>query len=145
MGRQGTKIIGGDSTYGSLVEKFAPVDIDIALDDMLGREFADHLNEWLSEHGRDTVNVGVVLANPEKSKHLETATMKVGNYFIDFVNLRAEEYTEDSRIPDLKRIGTAMEDALRRDLTINSLFYNINTGELEDVTGRGLTDLRRGV
>ena len=145
MGRQGTKIIGGDSTYGSLVEKFAPVDIDIALDDMLGREFADHLNEWLSEHGRDTVNVGVVLANPEKSKHLETATMKVGNYFIDFVNLRAEEYTEDSRIPDLMRIGTAMEDALRRDLTINSLFYNINTGELEDMTGRGLTDLRRGI
>jgi len=143
MGRQGTKIIGGDSP--SLVQKAAPVDIDIALDDMLGREFADHLNEWLSEHGRDTVNVGVVLANPEKSKHLETATMKVGNYFIDFVNLRAEEYTEDSRIPDLMRIGTAMEDALRRDLTINSLFYNINTGELEDMTGRGLTDLRRGI
>ena len=144
MGRQGTKIIGGGSSP-SLVEKSAPVDIDIAIDDMLGREFADHLNEWLSEHGRDTVNVGVVLANPEKSKHLETATMKVGNYFIDFVNLRAEEYTEDSRIPDLMRIGTAMEDALRRDLTINSLFYNINTGELEDMTGRGLTDLRRGI
>ena len=146
MGRQGTKIIGGGtSSSPSLVEKSAPVDIDIAIDDMLGREFADHLNEWLSEHGRDTVNVGVVLANPEKSKHLETATMKVGNYFIDFVNLRAEEYTEDSRIPDLMRIGTAMEDALRRDLTINSLFYNINTGELEDMTGRGLTDLRRGI
>ena len=146
MGRQGTKIIGGGtSSSPSLVEKSAPVDIDIAIDDMLGREFADHLNEWLSEHGRDTVNVGVVLANPEKSKHLETATMKVGNYFIDFVNLRAEEYTEDSRIPDLMRIGTAMEDALRRDLTINSLFYNINTGELEDMTGRGLMDLRRGI
>ena len=29
----------------------------------------------------------------------------------------------------------------RRDLTINSLFYNINTREVEDFTGKGLDDL----
>jgi tRNA nucleotidyltransferase/poly(A) polymerase len=81
----------------------------------------------------------------DKSKHLETATMKVGTFWIDFVNLRAEEYTQDSRIPDLMRIGTAHEDAYRRDLTINSLFYNINTGQVEDWTGRGFQDLRKGV
>lgn len=122
-----------------------PVDIDIALDNMLGREFADHLNDFLSEHGKETVSVGVVLKNPEKSKHLETATMKVGSFWIDFVNLRAEEYTHDSRIPDLMRIGTASEDSYRRDLTINSLFYNINSDEVEDFTGKGLDDLKRGV
>ncbi len=122
-----------------------PVDIDIALDDKLGREFADELNQWLSDHGRETHSVGVVLKNPEKSKHLETATMRVNNYWIDFVNLRAEEYTSDSRIPDLMRIGTPEEDSLRRDLTINSLFYNINEGIVEDMTGRGIDDLRRGI
>lgn len=123
-----------------------PVDIDIALDDMLGREFAEHLNEYLKGQGEETHSVGVVLKNPEKSKHLETATMKVGSFWIDFVNLRAEEYTQqDSRIPDLMRIGTASEDALRRDLTINSLFYNINTGQVEDWTGRGFDDLRKGI
>ena len=47
------------------------------------------------------------------------------------MNLRAEEYTEDSRIPDFMRIGIAQEDAFRRDLTINALFYNINTGQVE--------------
>lgn len=139
MGRQGTKVLINESSHAQ------PVDIDIALDDMLGREFADHLNEYLSSHGKDTVSVGVVLKNPEKSKHLETATMKVGDFWIDFVNLRAEEYTQDSRIPDLMRIGTAQEDAFRRDLTINALFYNINTGEVEDWTGRGFDDLRKGV
>ena len=150
-GRQGSKLIGVDSAASSsspqsLVKaQDVPVDIDIALDDMLGREFADHLNDWLTDHGGDKISVGVVLKNPEKSKHLETATMKVGKFWIDFVNLRAEEYTEDSRIPDLMRIGTAQEDALRRDLTINSLFYNINTGEVEDFTGKGLDDLKRGV
>lgn len=122
-----------------------PLDIDIALDDMLGREFADRLNDWLLEHGRERVSVGMVLKNPEKSKHLETATMKVGKFWIDLVNLRAEEYAGDSRIPDLMRIGTAQEDSFRRDLTINALFYNINEGKVEDLTGRGLEDLKKGI
>lgn len=151
-GRMGSKVIGftpslnHNSSPLSLVEtKDIPVDIDIAIDDMLGREFADRLNDWLSQHGKERITVGVVLKNPEKSKHLETATMKVGKFWIDFVNLRAEEYTEDSRIPDLMRIGTAEEDAYRRDLTINSLFFNINTGQVEDFTRRGIEDLKRGV
>ena len=112
---------------------------------MLGREFAELLNDCLSKMGEKTHGVGVVLKNPEKSKHLETATMKVGTFWIDFVNLRAEEYTQDSRIPDLMRIGTPSEDAFRRDLTINSLFYNVNNGQVEDWTGRGFEDLRRCV
>ena len=159
IGRQGTKLIGlpkkstslpaavGTTTPSlSLMDQHdLPVDIDIALDDMLGREFADHLNEWLTLNGQETISVGVVLKNPEKSKHLETATMKVGKFWIDFVNLRAEEYTEDSRIPDLMRIGTAEEDAYRRDLTINALFYNINTGQVEDFTGTGCDDLKKGI
>ena len=158
-GRQGSKVIvsgktkknGGKSDPARhpisnlRFQQQTPVDIDIALDDMLGREFAEHLNQYLSEMGETTHGVGVVLKNPEKSKHLETATMKVGTFWIDFVNLRAEEYTEDSRIPDLMRIGTPAEDAFRRDLTINSLFYNVNNGQVEDWTGRGFDDLRRCV
>ena len=35
-----------------------------------------------------------------------------------------------------------MEDAYRRDLTINSLFYNLNTGTVEDFTMRGISDLQ---
>lgn len=152
-GRKGSKVLGGkkkgdknDRARDMLrFQQQAPVDIDIALDDMLGREFAEHLNQYLSEMGEKTHGVGVVLKNPEKSKHLETATMKVGTFWIDFVNLRAEEYTQDSRIPDLMRIGTPAEDAFRRDLTINSLFYNVNNGQVEDWTGRGFDDLRRCV
>ena len=144
-GRLGTKVIGGSSSLSLVDPKDAPVDIDIALDDMLGKEFADHLNDWLTDKGEQKISVGVVLQNPEKSKHLETATMKVGKFWIDFVNLRAEEYAEDSRIPDLMRIGTAEEDAFRRDLTINSLFYNINTKKVEDFTGMGFEHLRQGL
>ena len=72
--------------------------------------------------------------------------MKVNQFWIDFVNLRAEEYTdESSRIPDLMRIGTPEEDAFRRDLMINSLFYNINSEVIEDLTGCGVKDLFDGI
>lgn len=38
-----------------------------------------------------------------------------------------------------------MEDSLRRDLTINALFYNVHTKEIEDHTGHGISDLRNRV
>ncbi len=98
----------------------------------------------MAKRGRRQLNVGIISRNPEKSKHLETATMRVGSFWIDFVNLRTEAYTEGSRIPSMG-IGGPEEDALRRDLTINALFYNVNTGEVEDYSGRGLEDMRDGV
>lgn len=63
---------------------------------------------------------------------------------MDFVNLRTETYDEDSRVPQML-LGTPQEDALRRDLTINSLFYNIHTKEIEDFTGQGLQDLQNRI
>lgn len=39
-------------------------------------------------------------------------------------------------------IGTPTEDAYRRDLTINSMFYNVNEKKIEDLTQRGLADLQ---
>ena len=80
----------------------------------------------------------------EQSKHLEVACMKVHGIMIDLVNLRAEDYTEDSRIPTI-RIGTPKEDAMRRDLTINSMFYNINESKVEDYTEKGIPDLKAGI
>lgn len=62
---------------------------------------------------------------------------------IDFVNLRSEEYCQTSRIPTMV-FGTAEEDAFRRDLMINSLFYNISTNEVEDFTRRGIAGLNSG-
>jgi tRNA nucleotidyltransferase/poly(A) polymerase len=117
--------------------------------------------------GRRHPKIGVIGANPSQSKHLETATMKIYGIDVDFVNLRANEvYGADSRIPTFgttlgswslepglekagsgSRIppafGAPLEDALRRDFTINSLFYNVRTGKIEDWTGRGLDDLLR--
>jgi len=63
---------------------------------------------------------------------------------IDLVNLRSETYSDISRVPTIE-IGTPEQDALRRDLTINSMFYNINENKVEDYTGKGIDDLKNKI
>lgn len=40
-------------------------------------------------------------SNPDQSKHLETARMRLYDIWIDVVNLRCEDYSENSRIPTM--------------------------------------------
>ncbi|KAL3941055.1 MAG: hypothetical protein SGARI_000723 [Bacillariaceae sp.] len=66
--------------------------------------------------------------------------MRIFGMDVDFSNLRHETYAEDSRIPETV-MGTALEDAYRRDFTMNSLYYNLHSQTVEDWTRRGLQDL----
>jgi tRNA nucleotidyltransferase (CCA-adding enzyme) len=117
-------------------------DVDIAIGGMSGVDFAKAVQSYLKLTQPDQVKrIGVIAANPNQSKHLETATMVVMGLECDFCNLRAQEiYTQDSRIP-VTRFGTALEDAQRRDFCLNALFYNLHTKQVEDWTQRGLKDL----
>ena len=108
-------------------------DIDIALNDMKGSKLANLINEELYP-GKN--KVGIIQQNVEKGKNLETATIKINKTWIDLVNLRCEEKD---------KIGTPLSDAERRDLSINSLFYNINEGKVEDFTNKGINDLENGI
>ena len=91
-------------------------DIDIAIDNQSGVQFATNLNAYLASIGEEVRTLAVIQANPDQSKHLETANVRVLGFEIDCVNLRSESYTEDNRIPTIA-IGTAFEDAQRRDFT----------------------------
>ncbi|KAG0193876.1 CCA tRNA nucleotidyltransferase, mitochondrial [Apophysomyces sp. BC1034] len=119
-------------------------DLDVAVNDMMGYEFAQYINRYLEANGCSTRSVAKIDSNPEKSKHLETATTKLFDLEIDFCNLRTEVYSEDSRIPSEITFGTPTEDAYRRDITINSLFYNVHTRSVEDFTQQGISDLKEG-
>ena len=126
-------------------------DIDVAISNMTGSEFGSLMKQFVklpetrNSYKQDILGrVAKIEANPEKSKHLETATTKVLGFDIDLVNLRKETYTNDSRNPTVE-FGTPQEDALRRDSTINALFYNLQTSEVEDFTGRGFQDMERKV
>jgi poly(A) polymerase len=52
--------------------------------------------------------------------------------------------TDDGNIIRTDSFGTPEEDSLRRDLTINGLFYNIADFSIIDYVG-GMADLRRGI
>ncbi|MGC9141373.1 MAG: CCA tRNA nucleotidyltransferase [Caldimicrobium sp.] len=60
--------------------------------------------------------------------------------YVEISTFRGPEENEDS----LENFGTPEEDAQRRDLTINALFYDPFKDEILDYVG-GLEDLRKGI
>jgi len=71
-----------------------------------------------------------------------------GNKIIEVSTLRSSSEFDlkgdDAVLPSNNTFGTLEEDAFRRDLTINSLFYEIETHTIIDYTG-GVADLDRGI
>ena len=60
---------------------------------------------------------------------------------LEAVQTRKEQYKDkNSRNPETC-FGTIIEDCLRRDLTINSLYYNVTSKEVIDITGYGYKDI----
>ncbi len=71
-----------------------------------------------------------------------TALVPVGEYKIEFVGTRKEEYLPDSRKP-IVTVGTLEDDLRRRDFTVNAMAVSLNEdnfGEVIDLFG-GLRDL----
>lgn len=124
-------------------------DIDIAVDKLSGQAFANLVFKWMVSHNIPIDHgMAVVKANPEKSKHLETTILSIYGTSVDFVQLRRETYDlngQQSRIPEIDIDGISPEDdALRRDFTINALFYNLKTQQIEDYVD-GIMDLEKRI
>jgi tRNA nucleotidyltransferase/poly(A) polymerase len=62
----------------------------------------------------------------------------------EIATFREEEGYSDSRRPDEVKFSTIDKDVLRRDLTINALFYDIDKEEIVDLVG-GVDDILNGV
>lgn len=61
--------------------------------------FVEYLRSVPSADSIEITSIGKVSANPEQSKHLETATTRILGLECDFVQLRSEVYADGSRIP----------------------------------------------
>lgn len=105
-------------------------DIDFCLTNMTGVQFCEATGLPMD---------AIIKAKPDKSKQLEPVKTMIDGQEVDFVNCRTEKYVPGSRIP-VQAIGTPQEDAERRDFTINSIFFNIENGQVEDYVG-GKADL----
>jgi poly(A) polymerase len=66
-----------------------------------------------------------------------------GNKIIEVATFRKEpEATQENEPENNNTFGTPQEDAFRRDITINALFYDINNYSIIDYVG-GLEDIKR--
>lgn len=71
----------------------------------------------------------------DRSRHVEPT---------EVATFRSDGYYSDGRRPDSVHYGNAEQDALRRDFTINGLFYDPQDDRVIDYVG-GEADLRRGL
>ncbi len=98
----------------------------------------------------------VTNARPEQIKRLFRRALIIGRRFrlvhvyiekelIEVATFRRHDPTggKTERITEDNSYGTIEEDALRRDLTINSLYYRLEDQAILDFTG-GMKDIRRG-
>ena len=80
---------------------------------------------------------------PVTYPRFRTAMVSVAGCKIEIVGARKESYKPNSRKPEAVP-ANLKEDVYRRDFTINTLLENLHTGELRDLTGKGLDDLKSG-
>lgn len=117
-------------------------DMDISLDGITGEQFGkvllDHVASY--EHKNGGPHPAGHMKSYMTKNELRTTGVKIFGQKVEFAHLRSETYGDGSRKPEV-RPGTAEQDALRRDLTINSMFFNINTRQVEDWTLKGREDL----
>jgi tRNA nucleotidyltransferase (CCA-adding enzyme) len=112
---------------------------------LLGRDFhnadmsiegdAIALAESLAAHGRLRV---------VRHPRFGTATIRSGDFVLDFVSARTEKYDHPGALPNVSR-GTIEDDLRRRDFTLNAMALALNgerAGVLIDPLG-GRADLRR--
>lgn len=64
---------------------------------------------------------------------------------LEAVQTRKEKYTDKSNRNPITAFGTIKEDCFRRDLTINSLYKNLSTGKILDITNSGISDIKNHI
>jgi tRNA nucleotidyltransferase (CCA-adding enzyme) len=84
---------------------------------------------------------GVIGVLPKKKKSKQEAKTKTITP-TEVATFRSDGTYSDGRRPDSIHFGTAKQDALRRDFTINGMFYDPAHGCVIDYVG-GLDDLRK--
>jgi tRNA nucleotidyltransferase/poly(A) polymerase len=121
-------IVGGAVRDALLGE--TPKDFDLATDAL-----PDKVEEMMHASGFATIATGKafgVINVFTESGEFEIATFRSDG-----------EYT-NNRHPDSVTFTTIEGDVLRRDLTINALFFDLDTSEVVDMVG-GVEDLKNGV
>ena len=81
----------------------------------------------------------------EVNPRLNTLHIELDGETVEYTAFRSESYSQGgSHEPQSVEVGVDINtDALRRDFSVNALYYNILTGEVTDPTSKGLDDIKR--
>jgi len=129
---EGKLFLVGGYVRDKLLGRPLPEDIDIVLEGD-GVALAQFLHmEGISSHA------------PVIYPRFGTAKLMVHGVDVEIVGARRESYESESRKPTVHE-ATLLDDAVRRDFTVNTLMENLHTGAILDPLGRARADLERRV
>jgi tRNA nucleotidyltransferase (CCA-adding enzyme) len=114
-----------------MILKKTPKDYDIVTDIPY-----DKLITLFAENGWKTIETGkqfLVLTISKNGKQFEIANFRKDGQYID------------GRHPETVEIGNMLTDAMRRDITINALYYDPFSGIFIDPTRNGIKDIKAHV
>lgn len=97
--------------------------------------------EWLQDSGLAVKTTTVYSEFGTAKLHL----VEFPDIEMEFVQTRKEKYLDSSSRNPETAFGTMEDDCWRRDFTINALYCDITKGEIIDLTGMGLQDIRNHV
>lgn len=128
--------VGGCVRDEIMGEEVKDIDVCITLPNG-GIRFADWL--WNNGHAKKPATV-----YPQYG----TAMLQLKSFpevDLEFAQTRKEQYADHTCRNPETTFGNIEEDSYRRDLTINSLYCDLSSGEIVDITGRGVEDIRNHV
>lgn len=131
-----TYCVGGCCRDKLLGNEIKDIDIVVELPNG-GIELAEYLYSQNKLHGN-------IITYPKYG----TAMFKLKHYpkiEIEVVHTRSEKYPDRNSRNPVQDYGTIKEDCMRRDLTINALYYNISEDKLVDVCGHSIEDIKNKV
>lgn len=94
--------------------------------------------ETLEKMARETENLRVTVVN----RRLGTCQIQFGDLAVEHTCFRKESYGQGHQPLSAQAGVPLIEDAFRRDFTVNALYRDLLTGEILDPTGRGLADVK---
>jgi poly(A) polymerase len=97
--------------------------------------------EWLHQNNYTTNSVTLYPNYGTAMLHLKAFP----DVELEFVQTRKEKYVDHTCRNPETAFGSMGEDCMRRDLTINALYSSISTGEIIDITGKGIDDIKHHV
>lgn len=117
-------------------------------DELLGRPTRNDVDIVLLGDALQAAEIlaraGVASQPPVLYSRFGTAMVRVGDLTVELATARRESYTRESRKPKVEP-ATLLEDAQRRDFTVNALLRGLWDGQVLDPLDLGLRDLESRV